>query len=47
MYAMEGYQGQMVFIIPSKDLVVVRMGLTEEPIMDFNTMLKDIIASIN
>lgn len=47
MYAMEGYQGQMVFIIPSKNLVVVRMGLTEEPIMDFNTMLKDIIASIN
>jgi CubicO group peptidase (beta-lactamase class C family) len=47
MYAMEGYQGQMVFIIPSKDLVVVRMGLTEEPIIDFNKMLKEIIESIN
>ena len=47
MYAMEGYQGQMVFIIPSKDLVVVRMGLTEEPIIDFNKMLKEIIGAIN
>lgn len=46
MYAMEGYQGQMVFIIPSKNLIVVRMGLTEEPIMDFNTMLKDIVAAV-
>ncbi|HIP48839.1 MAG TPA: class C beta-lactamase-related serine hydrolase [Lutibacter sp.] len=46
MFAMEGYQGQMVFIIPSKNLVVVRMGLTEEPVIDFNKMLKDIIATI-
>jgi len=47
MYAMEGYQGQMVFIIPSKDLVVVRMGLTEEPVIDFNTMLKELIAAVH
>jgi len=47
MYAMEGFQGQMVFIIPSKDLVVVRMGLTEEPIIDFNKMLREIIAAID
>jgi len=33
----------MVFIIPSKDLVVVRMGLTEEPIIFFNKILKEII----
>jgi len=46
MYAMEGYQGQMVFIIPSKDLVVVRMGLTEEPVIDFNKMLKEIIEAV-
>jgi len=43
---MEGYQGQMVFIIPSKDMVVVRMGLTEEPIIDFNKMLKEIIDAV-
>jgi CubicO group peptidase (beta-lactamase class C family) len=46
MYAMEGYQGQMVFIIPSKDLVIVRTGLTEEPVIDFNKMLKEIIEAV-
>jgi CubicO group peptidase (beta-lactamase class C family) len=43
MYYMDGYQGQRVFIIPSHDLVVVRMGLTN---IDFNKMLKEIIESI-
>jgi len=47
MYAMEGYQGQMVFIIPSKEMVVVRMGLTEEPIIDFNKLLKEILEAVN
>lgn len=41
-----GYQGQMVFIIPSLDLVIVRMGLTEEPEFDFNGFLSGIISSI-
>jgi len=40
----DGFQGQRVFIIPSKDLVVVRMGLD---LMDFNMMLKEIITQIN
>ncbi len=39
----DGYQGQRVFIIPSKDIVVVRMGLSN---IDFNTMLKEIIETI-
>ena len=43
MYRCSGYQGQMVFIIPSLDLVVVRMGLSED--LDFNGMLKGIIDS--
>jgi len=42
-YYMDGYQGQRVFIIPSKDLVIVRMGLSD---IDFNKMLKEIIESI-
>ncbi len=29
MYCADGYQGQRVFIIPSKNLVVVRMGITQ------------------
>ncbi|WP_291098012.1 MULTISPECIES: serine hydrolase domain-containing protein [unclassified Flavobacterium] len=46
MFHCSGYQGQMVFIIPSLDLVIVRMGLTEEPEFDFNGFLKGIILSI-
>lgn len=46
MFYCSGYQGQMVAIIPSKDLVIVRMGLTEEPEFDFNGFLRDVIGSL-
>ena len=46
MYYCSGYQGQMVAVIPSKDLVIVRMGLTEEPDFDFNGFLRDVIGSL-
>jgi CubicO group peptidase (beta-lactamase class C family) len=45
MYYCSGFQGQMVAIIPSRDLVIVRMGLTEEPNFDFNGFLKGVIES--
>jgi CubicO group peptidase (beta-lactamase class C family) len=45
MYYCSGYQGQMVAIIPSRDLVIVRMGLKEDPAFDFNGFLKGIIGS--
>lgn len=44
MYYCSGFQGQMVAIIPSKDLVVVRMGLKEE--FDFNGLLSGIVGSM-
>ncbi len=46
MYYCSGFQGQMVAIIPSLDLVIVRMGLKEESNFDFNGMLRDITASL-
>lgn len=46
MYSANGYQGQRVFIIPSKDLVVVRTGLAEEPEFDINGFLSDVVAAI-
>ena len=46
MYFCSGFQGQMVAIIPSLDLVIVRMGLKEEPEFDFNGMLKGIVGSL-
>lgn len=46
MYYCSGFQGQMVAIIPSLDLVIVRMGLKENPEFDFNEMLKGVIGSL-
>lgn len=46
LYSCNGYQGQHVFIIPSKDLVIVRTGLTEEDEFDFNGLLSDIVGSV-
>jgi CubicO group peptidase (beta-lactamase class C family) len=43
-YRCSGYQGQMVAIFPSHDLVIVRMGLSEE--FDFNGLLSGVIGSI-
>jgi CubicO group peptidase (beta-lactamase class C family) len=45
-FSCNGYQGQRVFIIPSKDLVIVRMGLTEDSSFNFDAFLKSILASI-
>ncbi len=39
-----GYQGQMVAIFPSHDLVVVRMGLSSE--FDFDSFLSGIVGSL-
>lgn len=46
MFYCSGYQGQMVAIIPSKDMVIVRMGLKEDPAFDFNGFLKGIVGSM-
>ncbi len=46
LYSMNGYQGQYVFIIPSKDLVVVRTGLAENPEFDINGFLSALVNAI-
>ena len=47
MYSANGYQGQRIFIIPSKDLVIVRTGLAASPGFDMNAFLGDILQSID
>ncbi|GAA4067885.1 serine hydrolase [Flavobacterium cheonanense] len=42
-----GYQGQMVAIFPSHDLVIVRMGLKEDSEFDFNSLLSGVVGSLN
>jgi CubicO group peptidase (beta-lactamase class C family) len=46
MYYASGYKGQMVAIFPSQDLVIVRMGLKEDPEFDFNGLLSGIVGSL-
>jgi CubicO group peptidase (beta-lactamase class C family) len=46
MFYCSGFQGQMVAIIPSMDLVIVRMGLKESPEFDFNGFLRGVIGSL-
>ena len=46
MFYCSGFQGQMVAIIPSLDLVIVRMGLKEGSNFDFNGMLSGIVGSL-
>ena len=46
LYSLNGFQGQYVFIIPSKDLVVVRTGLAEYPEFDVNSFLSALTTAI-
>ncbi|MBO6064335.1 MAG: serine hydrolase [Bacteroidales bacterium] len=47
-YNCQGHDGQMVFIIPSKDLVVVVLGYSPKPdrVVDWNALVRDIIAQL-
>jgi CubicO group peptidase (beta-lactamase class C family) len=45
MFSCEGHRGQRIFIIPSRHLVVVRLGFSEGG-FDHNEFLKGILASI-
>lgn len=47
LYSANGFQGQKVFIIPSKDMVIVRMGLTEDAKFDFNELLREITEAVD
>ncbi|MEI7422727.1 MAG: serine hydrolase [Prolixibacteraceae bacterium] len=46
MFSCQGHRGQRIFIIPSRHLVVVRLGFAEDK-FDHNLFLKGILNSIN
>ncbi|HEX5171865.1 MAG TPA: serine hydrolase [Cyclobacteriaceae bacterium] len=43
LYLAEGYEGQNVFIIPSKKLVIVKLSLSQGDYLDDNKFLADIV----
>lgn len=47
LYYCSGHLGQYVFIIPSRDLVVVRTGLAKEPEFDINSFLSEVVESVH
>ena len=47
MFACQGYDGQRIYIIPSKDLVVVRTGFSKNGDFDQNEFLYGIVNAIN
>lgn len=46
MFYCSGFQGQFVYIFPSNDLVVVRMGLSKEEAYDANGFLKAVLEAV-
>ena len=48
MFSCQGHDGQEIFIVPSKDLVVVILGYSPKPdrVIDFNGVLRDIMAEL-
>lgn len=48
MYSCNGHDGQQIFIIPSKELVVVVLGYSPKPghVMNFDALLADILKAI-
>ncbi|MCZ8198827.1 MAG: serine hydrolase [Flavobacterium sp.] len=46
MFYASGFQGQMVAIFPSNEIVIVRMGLKEDPEFDFDGLLSGVVSSL-
>lgn len=46
MFCCDGYEGQFVFIIPSKNLVIVRLGLTQHGNFDADKFVSEVVAAV-
>ncbi|MBN2745108.1 MAG: serine hydrolase [Bacteroidales bacterium] len=46
-YFCDGFNGQRIYIIPSKRMVIVRMGLSKSGEFDYNQMVKSILETVH
>ncbi len=46
-YFCDGFNGQRIYIIPSKRMVIVRMGLSKSGEFDYNSMVKSILETVD
>jgi len=46
MYYADGFESQLIFVMPSKKLVVVRLGLTQHNNFEANNFLGEVLASV-
>ena len=46
MYMCRGHDGQMIFILPSHELIVIVLGYSPDDSMDFNRLMEDILATV-
>ncbi len=46
MFYMDGFESQLIFVIPSRNLVVVRLGLTQHNNFNGNKFLRDVLSAI-
>jgi CubicO group peptidase (beta-lactamase class C family) len=47
MFYADGFESQLIFVVPSKNLVIVRLGLTQHNNFNGNKFLHDILAAVN
>jgi len=45
MYYADGFESQLIFIIPSKKLVIVRLGLTQHNNFNGDDFLREILSA--
>jgi CubicO group peptidase (beta-lactamase class C family) len=46
MYLMDGFEGQSVVMVPSKNVVIVRLGLSQKREFDVNQFVHDVLATL-
>ena len=46
MYCCDGFEDQFVFIIPSKNLVIVRLGLTQHKNFDADAFVASVVDAV-